>query len=217
MIDGLIATGDLSRAGDSRAGDSDAAVQALAFSIALTDVDGFFDAYDAAYADQGGRYQYRYEEAAARFKGHLKAEVGFVPAAGEWVGLSLQGGAELAYEYIDYHYQGEWGEHSDRMAHLTRSFVPADTTLGLKLNDQQFSLAVVDQTEHSVDRFCGGDASLWQLTNQENVSLLLNISEACNFGKIALAGGDMRTLGTLEQRDGLWMIQFVDGTFETLF
>jgi hypothetical protein len=127
------------------------------------------------------------------------------------------GGAELVYEYIDYYYQGDWGDSSNQQSNLTQASVPASATVGFQFGGQAFSLSVVDKTADSEDPFCAGDANLWQLTNQDDVSLLLNISRLCNFGKISLLGENPKTLGTLEQRDNIWMIQFIDGTFETLF
>lgn len=189
--------------------------QGVALSIAMTDVQAFYDAYENYYS--GADSSYDYMEANFDFQGHINAQIGFQPEAEEWVSFSLAGGTEVVYEYLAYDYRSPLGNDVRQEESYTQRFVPEGITAGISLNGQTFSLEVVDQTEHSVDRFCGGDASLWQITNQDNVSLMFNISEQCNFGKIYLEGGTLKTLGTLEQRDNLWMIQFIDGTFETLF
>lgn len=193
--------------------------QGLAFSVAMTDVQAFYEIYENYMIDASRAYDS--VQRALEFQGHIKAQVGFKPSDEEWVSVSLAGGAEVVYNYLAHNYrgqaQGQPGSESVIQENLTRLFVPEGVTVGLDLNDNAFNLEIVDKTQVSVDRFCGGDASLWQLTNQDNVSLMFNISEQCNFGKISLVGGTLKTLGTLEKRDNLWIIQFVDGTFETLF
>lgn len=178
-------------------------------NIAMTGVDGYYDRYSS------NSYYSLYESGSESLTGHLVLAAS-IDTAEDALGVSVSGDLNYWRDFYRneyywnsyYNYSYENGETDFSLDGLSFTF---------DLGEQSFRYEAANIDELSSDEFCNDDSTLYKITNQDGVSLYFNISELCNFGKLAIGDDPVRNVGYLEERDGNWIIGFFDGSFETLF
>lgn len=182
---------------------------AAQLNIAMTGV----DAYYTRYSSEG--YYSVYESGNERLAGHLVFGAS-IESNGESLGVSVSGSLNHWREFYSQRYRSySWYDYAYESGETDFAF--EGMSFELELGDQSFQYEAANIDDLSTDEFCLDDSTLYKITNQDGISLYFNVSELCNFGKLTIGDDPVRTVGSLQERDGNWIIEFNDGSFETLF